>query len=121
MLDVYLHWKLLKILIKKRKNKRRLNLVDYNKRKSEALRNQKIKSFIDFDVEYSSSFTSLAVKQDAKINLTTRFLNGKMLMFSKVSLKSFVYHLIDVFMFPNKDTRKIYDEIKFKNVIFTKI
>ena len=121
MLDVYLHWKLLKSLIKKRKNKRRLNLVDYNKRKSEALRNQKIKSFIDFDVEYSSSFTSLAVKQDVKINLTTRFLNGKMLMFSKVSLKSFVYHLIDVFMFPNKDTRKIYDEIKFKNVIFTKI
>ena len=121
MLDVYLHWKLLKILIKKRKNKRRLNLVDYNKRKSEALRNQKIKSFIDFDVEYSSSFTSLAVKQDVTINLTTRFLNGKMLMFSKVSLKSFVYHLIDVFTFPNKDTRKIYDEIKFKNVIFTKI
>ena len=37
-------------------------------------------------------------------------MNGKMLMFSKVSLKSFVYHLIDVFMFPNEDTRKRYDE-----------
>ena len=89
---------------------RRLNLVDYNERKSEALRNQKIKSLIDFDEEYSSSIKSLAVKQDVKINLTTRFLNGKMLVFSKVSLKSFVYDLIEVFMFPNEDTRKIYDE-----------
>ena len=85
-------------------------MVDYNERKSEALRNQKIKSLIDFDEEYSSSIKSLAVKQDVKINLTTRFLNGKMLMFSKVSLKSFVYDLIDVFRFPNEDTRKIYDE-----------
>ena len=89
---------------------RRLNLVDYNERKSEALRNQKIKSLIDFDEEYSSSIKSLAVKQDVKINLTTRFLNGKMLVFSKVSLNSFVYDLIEVFMFPNEDTRKIYDE-----------
>ena len=89
---------------------RRLNLVDYNERKSEALRNQKIKSLIDFDEEYSSSIKLLARKQGVKINLTKRFLNGKMLMFSKVSLKSFVYDLIDVFMFPNEDTRKIYDE-----------
>ena len=85
-------------------------MVDYNKRKSEALRNQNIKSLIHFDEKYSSSIKSLAVKQDVKINLTTRFLNGKMLMFSKVSLKSFVYDLIDVFMFPSKDTRKNYDE-----------
>ena len=85
-------------------------MVDYNKRKSEALRNQNIKSLIHFDEKYSSSIKSLAVKQDVKINLTTRFLNGKMLMFSKVSLKSFVYDLIDVFRFPNEDTRKIYDE-----------
>ena len=37
-------------------------------------------------------------------------MNGKILMFSKVSLKSFVYDLIDVFMFPNEDTRKRYDK-----------
>ena len=103
---------------KKRKNMRRLNLVDYNERKSEALRNQKIKSLIDFDEEYSSSIKSLAVKQDVKINLTTRFLNGKMLMFSKVSLKSFLCDLIDVFMFPNEDTRKFYDEYQVQKCYF---
>ena len=35
-----------------------------------------------------------------------------MLMFSKISKKSIVYDLIDVFMFPNEDIRKIYDKHK---------
>ena len=87
----------------KKKNKKRLNLVDFSERKSKALRNQKVKALIDFDEEYLSSIKSLAIKQSNKVNLTTRYLNGKMLMFSKVSIKSFVYDLIDVFMFPNED------------------
>ena len=33
-------------------------------------------------------------------------------MFSKVSIKSFVYDLIDVFMFPNEEIKKIYAEFK---------
>ena len=33
-----------------------------------------------------------------------------MLMFSKVSIKSFVYDLIDIFMFLNKEIRKIYQK-----------
>ena len=87
----------------KKKNKKGLNLVDFSERKSKALRNQKVKALIDFDEEYLSSIKSLAIKQSNKVNLTTRYLNGKMLMFSKVSIKSFVYDLIDVFMFPNED------------------
>ena len=67
---------------------------------------------IDFDEEYCSSIRSLAVKKSIKANLTTRYLNGKMLMFSKISLKSFVYNLIHVFMFPNNVTKKIYDQHK---------
>ena len=35
-----------------------------------------------------------------------------MLMFSKVSIKSFVYDLIDVFMFPNEEIKKIYAKFK---------
>ena len=97
---------------KKIKKIRRLNLIDYTKRKDEALRDQKIKSLIDFDEEYCSSIRSLAVKKSIKANLTTKYLNGKMLMFSKISLKSFVYDLIDVFMFPNNVTKKIYEQYK---------
>ena len=33
-------------------------------------------------------------------------------MFSKVSIKSFVYNLINVFMFPNQDVQKIYQKYK---------
>ena len=87
----------------KKKNKKGLNLVDFSERKSKALRNQKVKALIDFDEEYLSSIKSLAIKQSDKVDLTTKHLNGKMLMFSKVSIKSFVYDLIDVFMFPNED------------------
>ena len=97
---------------KKHKKKKKLNLVHFSERRSEALRNQKVKALIDFDEEYSSSIKSLAVKQNDKVNLTTRYLNGKMLMFSKVSIKSFVYDLIDVFMFPNEEIKKIYAEFK---------
>ena len=95
---------------KKRNSKKKLKLVDFTQRKDEAYRNQKVKSLIDFDKEYSSSIESLAVQKDVKINLTTRFLNDKMLMLSKVSIKSFAYDLIDVYMFPNEETNKIYNE-----------
>ena len=60
-----------------------------------------------------------------KINLTTMFLNGKMLMFSKISIKSFVFDLIGVFVFPNEKVTKIYSNYKilkcflFQNLIDT--
>ena len=72
--------------------------------------NQKVKNLIDFDEEYSCSIRSIAIEKSSKINLTTRFLNGKMLMFSKVSIKSFVYDLIDVFTFPDQEIREIYQK-----------
>ena len=65
---------------------------------------------IDLDEEYSASIRSVAIEKNTKVNLTTRFLSGKMLMFSKVSIKSFVYDLIDVFMFPNQEIREIYQK-----------
>ena len=97
-----------KIYQKNKKNKKRATLVDYLDRKKEALTNQRTKSLIDFDEEYSCSIRVIAIEKSSEINLTTRFLNGKMLMFSKVSLKSFAYVLIDIFMFPNVETQEIY-------------
>ena len=88
----------------KRKKINRAKLVDFVDRKSEAFTNRKVKSLIDFDEEYSCSIGSVATEKSSKINLITRFLNGKMLMFSKVSIKSFAYNLIDVFKFPDQKT-----------------
>ena len=81
----------------KKKYKRKATLYDYVDRKNEASTNQRVKSLTDFDEEYSWSIRSIAIEKSSKISLTTRFLNGKMLMFSKVSIKSFVYDLIDIF------------------------
>ena len=96
----------------KKKNKRKANLIDYSERKNEALINQKVKSLIDFDDQYSASIKSIAIQKESKIHLTTRFLNGKMLMFSKVSIKSFVYELIDIFMLPTDEIKKIDQKYK---------
>ena len=63
---------------------------------------------IYFDEEYTSSIKSVAIEKKSKANLATRFLHRKMLMFSKVSIKSFLYDLVDVFMFPNQEIQEIY-------------
>ena len=95
-----------------KKNKKRKTSIDYAKRKNEALANQRVKRLIDLDEEYSSSIKSIAIEKSSKIYLITRFLNGKMLMFSKVSIKSFAFDLIDVFMFPNAKIQEIYEKYK---------
>ena len=103
----------------KKKTKKWSKLIDFVDRKSEALTNQKVKSLIDFDEDYSCSIRSLAIEKNSKINLTTRFLNGKILMFRKVSIKSFVYNLIDIFMFPTPKIFKIDHKYDVENLTDT--
>ena len=100
----------------KKKAKKWSKLIDFVDRKSEALTNQKVKSLIDFDEDYSCSIRSLAIEKNSKINLTTR---GKILMFSKVSIKSFVYNLIDIFMFPTPKIFKIDHKYDVENLTDT--
>ena len=94
--------------------KRKRTLYHYLDRQEEAYRNNKTKSLIDFDDEYVSSVKSLAMKKEAEVNLATSFLNGKMLIFSKTSIQSFVYDLNDVFMFPDDDVKQIYEKYKIQ-------
>ena len=47
----------------KKKNKKRSKLIDFVNRKSAALTNQKVKSLIDFDEDYSCSIRSLAIEK----------------------------------------------------------
>ena len=42
-------------------------------------------------------------------------------MFSKTSIQSFVYDLINVFMFPEDVVKEIYEKMKFKNAFCSKI
>ena len=80
----------------------------------EANQNTNVKSLIDFDNEYSTSIKAVMIKQNPNVKVTTRFLSGKMLVFAKVSIKSFVYDLIDVFMFPDQKVKTIYEKSKVK-------
>ena len=65
---------------------------------------------IDFDKNECNSIESIVVKGNTTVDVTSRFIKEKMLMFAKVLLKSFVYDLIDVFCFPNDQVRRIYDQ-----------
>ena len=62
---------------------------------------------------------SLAVKKETKANLTTRFLNEKMLMFSKTSIQCSLYDLVGDIVFPDDVVKEIYtkDEIQ-KCILF---
>ena len=76
---------------------------------------------IDLDEEYSASIRSVAIKKNNQVKLTTWFSRGKMLMFSKVSIKSFVYDLIDVFMFPNQEIREIFQKYQVEKCYWSKL
>ena len=60
---------------------------------------------------------------NSNVKLTTRFMKGKMLMFVKTSIGSFVYDMIDVFCFlkDNQKLEAIYDKMRKKNGFRTKI
>ena len=100
-----------KKLDEKRKSlKRKVTITDYFDRMKEVNEKVNVKSLIEFDHQNSNSIKAVIVKQNQNIKPTTRFLSGKMLMFAKVSIKSFVYDIIDVFMFPNEKTKNIYEK-----------
>ena len=67
---------------------------------------------MDFSDQDSASIRALSVKTNDKVKITTRFMKGKMLMFSKISLRSFVYDIIDIFCFPDEDVKEIYERYK---------
>ena len=65
---------------------------------------------IDFDKREFNSIKSTVVNSSTMVDVSTRFCKGKMLMFGKMSLKSFVYDIIDVFCFPDDKIKGIFDK-----------
>ena len=83
-------------------------------RHEESQKDNKIKAMIDFNDEQTTRIKSFAIQKNLTVNLTTRFMKGKMLMFSKLSLYSFVCDIIDVFCFPEEDEtiKNIYEKYR---------
>ena len=90
-----------------RKRKKRIKKDDLDLRTEKLLKDRRVKTMIDFEYNASNSIKSLAIKKNTNVKVTSRFIKGKMLMFAKLSIKSFVYDMIDVFCFPNKDIQLI--------------
>ena len=62
---------------------------------------------IEFNNYEAASIKSIAVKRRNNIKVATFFMSGKLLMFAKLSLKSFIYDIIETFCFPEENARGI--------------
>ena len=72
----------------------------------------------DFDKRESNSIKSIAVNSSTTVDVSARFCEGKMLMFAKMSLKSFVYDIIDVFVFLMIKSKVFLIKTTLKNVFY---
>ena len=64
---------------------------------------RKNQMIIEFNKQKSASVRSIAIKSDPVVKCTTRFISGKRLMFAKLSLKIFIYSLVELFHFPEEN------------------
>ena len=71
---------------------------------------------MDFNCLDSVSIETFAIKKNDNVKLTTRFLSGKILMFAKLSLMSFIYELIETFYFRSEIVKKIYQKYLIEKV-----
>ena len=99
---------------KEKRGKKRKLKDDYSDRKNSLIHDKKIKTMIDFEENNSASIKSLAIKKPTTVKVSSRFIKGKMLMFAKLSIKSFVYDLIDVFCFPDEKIKEIYEKYQIE-------
>ena len=65
---------------------------------------RKNRMILEFNDAQSSAIKSIAVKNETNIKCTTRFMSGKLLMFAKLSLKSFIYSLVELLYFPDENS-----------------
>ena len=68
---------------------------------------------IDFDND-CNSIKSIIVSGNTTADISIRFIKGKMLMFAKVFLKSFVYDIKDVFSFPDENVKAVYNQYEIE-------
>ena len=69
---------------------------------------------IAFNDHKSSAVKLISVKNKSVIKRTTRFMSGKLLMFAKLSLKSFIYRLVEK---KNPIVAAIYEKHKIDEIL----
>ena len=68
------------------------------------------------ELDLGSSLKSVAIQTNPNVKIITCFMKGKMLMFAKTLIISFVYDMIDAFCFSgdNPKVQAIYDKHKIE-------
>ena len=79
---------------------------------------RKNKMIIEFNDYASSCVKSIAAKSNTNIKCATRYMSGKLLMFAKLSLKSFIYSLVELLAFPEENTivSEIFDKYEIERI-----
>ena len=79
----------------------------------------KNKMIIEFNEHKSSSVKSISVKSQTIVKCTTRFMSGKLLMFAKLLLKSFIYSLVELLHFheENPVVASIYEKYQIEQIL----
>ena len=90
----------------KSKNKRKRKFQNIDEKIEDCLDPTKTKMIIEFNNRESASIKSFAVKERGNIKVISWFLSGKLLMFAKLSLKSFNYELVETFCFLKENVKK---------------
>ena len=90
----------------KSKNRRKRKFKDTDAKIEECQDPRKTKIVVEFNDHKSASIKSFAVKKRSSVKVTTRFISGKLLIFVKLSLVSFIYEVIETFCFPDENVRE---------------
>ena len=98
------------------KNGKRTRNKSFEQKVENSLDPRKTKMVVEFDYVNSPSIKSFAVKKQNKIKTNTCFMSGKLLMFAKLSSKSFVYELTEIFCFSNETVKKNFDKYLIEKV-----
>lgn len=75
---------------------------------------RKTRMAIEFNDRESASIKSSAVKKRNEVKVNTRFMSGKLLMFAKLSLKSFICDRVETLCFPKENIKAVYNKYKIE-------
>ena len=100
----------------KNKKVKKRQFKEIDQKITDCLDPRKTKMVVEFNNRESASIKSFSVKKRNEIKVTTRFMSGKLLMFAKLSLKSFIYDLAETFCFPQKKITDLHKKYMIEKV-----
>ena len=100
----------------KNKKVKKRQFKEIDQKITDCLDPRKTKMVVEFNNRESASIKSFSVKKRNEIKVSTRFMSGKLLMFAKLSLKSFIYDLAETFCFPQKKITDLHKKYMIEKV-----